>query len=84
MRLDLARIRVDAIAFQRLAKRNDFEALLRVRALLRGKLLDDLETTDPAYASWLAQERRRFDDTTEPFENSPMLLFSPVQTSLAG
>ena len=64
VRLDLARIEVDAIEFQRLAKGNDLESNRRAKALLRGKLLADLEIADPAFESWLAQERRRLDDMT--------------------
>ena len=64
VRLDLARIEVDAIEFQRLAKGHDLEALRRAEGLLRGKLLADLEIADPAFESWLTQERRRLDDIT--------------------
>jgi TolB-like protein/tetratricopeptide (TPR) repeat protein len=64
VRLDLARIEVDAIEFRRLAKGNDLEALRKAKALLRGNLLADLEIADPAFESWLSQERRRLDDIT--------------------
>ncbi len=64
VRLDFTRIDIDALEFRRLAKGSDLEAFRKARTLLRGNLLADLEISDPAFESWLAQERRRLDDIT--------------------
>ena len=62
VRLDLTCVEVDAVEFRKLAKGNDLESLRQAKALLRGSLLADLEIADPAFESWHAQERSRFDD----------------------
>ncbi|MGB8315033.1 MAG: BTAD domain-containing putative transcriptional regulator, partial [Aestuariivirga sp.] len=64
VRLDLTRIKIDVTEFRSLAKSSDLETLRRAKALLRDNLLTDLEIADPAFESWLAQERRRLDDVT--------------------
>jgi TolB-like protein/DNA-binding SARP family transcriptional activator/tetratricopeptide (TPR) repeat protein len=64
VRLDFSRIDIDALEFRKLAKGSDIESLRKAKTLLHGPLLADLEIADPAFESWLAQERRRIDDTT--------------------
>lgn len=62
IRLDLGRLEVDALAFQRLAASEDVAALRRAAALYRGELLADIYIKDPAFENWISSQRRRLAD----------------------
>jgi len=55
-------IEVDALQLRQLGVGRDAETLRRASALYRGALLTDCTITDPAFESWLADERRRLRD----------------------
>jgi TolB-like protein/Tfp pilus assembly protein PilF len=60
--LDLDRIEIDVVAFQREADATDVSALDRAAALYRGDLLADTYVDDPEFNRWLASERIRLTD----------------------
>ena len=62
VRLNPARIDVDALQFCRLAAGRDTEALREAAALYRGDLLANSDIAEPAFEAWLAAERRRLSD----------------------
>src|SRR5262250_2764914 len=57
--LDTAALDVDVLAFQRLARRADPEALQQAVDLYRGDLLEGLGVTEAPFEEWLAAERER-------------------------
>ena len=60
--LDLDRVDVDAVAFQRHAASSEVGALRQAAALYRGDFLADTYIRDPAFEEWLARERQRLAD----------------------
>jgi len=60
--LDLDRIAIDVVAFEREAIADDVGALDRAAALYRGDLLADTYVDDPEFNRWLAGERVRLTD----------------------
>jgi DNA-binding SARP family transcriptional activator/tetratricopeptide (TPR) repeat protein len=56
-----ARLEVDAVTFQELAKTASAEALARAVALYRGELLAGLAVKEAPFESWLAGERERLN-----------------------
>jgi DNA-binding SARP family transcriptional activator/tetratricopeptide (TPR) repeat protein len=56
-----ARLEVDAVAFQELAKTTSAEALAQAVALYRGELLAGLAVKEAPFESWLAGERERLN-----------------------
>ena len=57
--LDTAALDVDVLAFQRLARRADPEALQQAVDLYRGDLLEGLGVTEAPFEEWLVAERER-------------------------
>src|SRR5262245_35287411 len=57
--LDTAALEVDVLAFQRLARRADREALQQAVDLYRGDLLEGLGVTEAPFEEWLTAERER-------------------------
>src|SRR5215813_6307180 len=57
--LDTAALDVDVLAFQRLARRADPEALQQAVDLYRGDLLEGLGVTEAPFEEWLTAERER-------------------------
>jgi DNA-binding SARP family transcriptional activator len=57
--LDTAALDVDVLAFQRLARRADPEALQQAVDLYRGDLLEGLGVTEVPFEEWLKAERER-------------------------
>ena len=60
--LDLDRVDVDAVAFQRHAASSEVGALRQAAALYRGDFLADTYIRDPAFEEWLARQRQRLAD----------------------
>jgi DNA-binding SARP family transcriptional activator len=57
--LDTAALDVDVLAFQRLARRTDPEALQQAVDLYRGDLLEGFGVTEAPFEEWLSAERER-------------------------
>ena len=60
--LDLDRVEIDVVTFQREAAGVDVDALDRAAALYRGDLLADTYIDDPEFNRWLTGERLRLAD----------------------
>jgi len=58
--LDLERVEVDAVQFERLARSIEMEDLRRATAAFRGDFLADIGIGDSAFQSWLAAEQARY------------------------
>ena len=57
--LDLSALDVDVLAFERLARKADPEALQQAAELYRGDLLEGLDVTEAPFQEWLVAERER-------------------------
>ena len=57
--LDVTALDVDVLAFERLARRADPEALQQAAALYRGNLLEGLGVSETPFEEWLREERER-------------------------
>jgi DNA-binding SARP family transcriptional activator len=60
--LDCAALDVDVLAFERLVRRGDPQALQQAADLYRGDLLEGLAVATPSFEEWLTAERERVRD----------------------
>jgi TolB-like protein/Tfp pilus assembly protein PilF len=80
IRLDLARVAVDAVQLEQLARTGTPEAVERACALATGDLLDGISVRDAGFEEWLGAERQRLRRLHEDALTGLLAPGLPVQT----
>ena len=80
IRLDPARVAVDAVHFEQLARAGTPEALERASALAAGDLLDGISIRDAGFEEWLRAERQRLRRLQEDALNGLLAPGLPIET----
>ena len=80
IRLDLARVAVDAVQLEQLARTGTPEAVEQACALATGDLLDGISVRDAGFEEWLGAERQRLRRLHEDALTGLLAPGLPVQT----